>query len=152
MAKGRIARDDTAAAAGAAGAGAAALGAAAGAVRPDALPARGPEGGPRRLRALGRVPLRRALVVGGHDRPDGREFRHGVGTGRAASNKGFAEWGELLGDTVIASATLDRLLRHSHVLNIRGESYRLREKSQAGLFASHQALARSEGLNANYAT
>ena len=36
------------------------------------------------------------------------------------SNKGFGEWGELLGDTVIASAILDRLLHHSHVLNIRG--------------------------------
>ena len=38
------------------------------------------------------------------------------------SNKGFGEWGELL----------DRLLHHSHVINIRGESYRLREKRQAG--------------------
>ena len=56
------------------------------------------------------------------------------------SNKGFGEWGELLGDTVIASAVLDRLLHHSHVLNIRGESYRLREKRQAGLFSSHQLL------------
>ncbi len=37
------------------------------------------------------------------------------------SNKGFGEWGELLGDSVIASAVLDRLLHHSHVLNIRGE-------------------------------
>ena len=36
------------------------------------------------------------------------------------SNKGFGEWGELLGDTVIASAVLDRLLHHSHVLNIPG--------------------------------
>ena len=43
------------------------------------------------------------------------------------SNKGFGEWGELLGDTVIASAILDRLLHHSHVLNVQGESYRLRE-------------------------
>ena len=34
------------------------------------------------------------------------------------SDKGFGEWGELLGDTVIASAVLDRLLHHSHVLNI----------------------------------
>jgi IstB-like ATP binding protein len=34
------------------------------------------------------------------------------------------------------SAILDRLLHHSHVLNIRGESYRLREKRQAGLFGS----------------
>ena len=56
------------------------------------------------------------------------------------SNKGFGEWGELLGDNVIASAVLDRLLHHSHVLNIRGESYRLREKRQAGLFPSQQYL------------
>ena len=56
------------------------------------------------------------------------------------SNKGFGEWGELLGDTVIASAILDRLLHHSHVLNIRGESYRLREKRQAGLFPAQQHL------------
>ena len=46
------------------------------------------------------------------------------------SNKGFGEWGELLGDTVIASAVLDRLLHHSHVLNIRGESYRLRRSGK----------------------
>ena len=59
------------------------------------------------------------------------------------SNKGFGEWGELLGDTVIASAILDRLLHHSHVLNIRGESYRLREKRQAGLFPSLHYLAPS---------
>ena len=56
------------------------------------------------------------------------------------SNKGFAEWGELLGDTVIATAILDRLLHHSHVLNIRGESYRLRDKRQAGLLTSQQLL------------
>ena len=55
-------------------------------------------------------------------------------------NKGFGEWGELLGDTVIASAILDRLLHHSHVLNILGESYRLRENRQAGLFAAQQHL------------
>ena len=36
------------------------------------------------------------------------------------SNKGFGEWGELLGDSVIAAAILDRLLHHSHVLNIQG--------------------------------
>ncbi len=54
------------------------------------------------------------------------------------SNKGFAEWGEVLGDAVIATAILDRLLHHSHILNIRGESYRLREKKRAGLFAGRQ--------------
>ena len=67
------------------------------------------------------------------------------------SNKGFGEWGELLGDTVIASAVLDRLLHHSHVLNIRGESYRLREKRQAGLFSSHHLLGTSQdNANDNY--
>ena len=52
------------------------------------------------------------------------------------SNKGFAEWGEVLGDPVVATAILDRLLHHSHVLNIRGESYRLREKKRAGFFGT----------------
>ena len=56
------------------------------------------------------------------------------------SNKGFGEWGELLGDNVIASPVLDRLLHHSHILNVRGESYRLREKRQAGLLPSQQHL------------
>ena len=57
------------------------------------------------------------------------------------SNKGFAEWGEVLGDTVIATAILDRLLHHSHVLNIRGESYRLQEKRRAGLLGAPQTPA-----------
>ena len=63
------------------------------------------------------------------------------------SNKGFAEWGEVLGDAVIATAILDRLLHHSHVINIRGESYRLREKRRAGLFGGqplHQEVRARE--------
>ena len=60
--------------------------------------------------------------------------------------------GELLGDSVIASAVLDRLLHHSHVLNIRGESYRLREKRQAGLFPSqHTSAQRRRRPADNYA-
>ncbi len=55
------------------------------------------------------------------------------------SNKGFADWGGLLGDTVIATAILDRLLHHSHVLYC-GESYRLKDKRQAGLLTSHRLL------------
>ena len=51
------------------------------------------------------------------------------------SNKGFADWGEVMGDAVVATAILDRLLHHSHVINIRGDSFRLREKKQAGLFS-----------------
>ena len=67
------------------------------------------------------------------------------------STKGFGEWGELLGDTVIASAVLDRLLHHSHVLNIRGESFRLKEKRQAGIFSSHHLLGATPAKgNDNY--
>lgn len=42
------------------------------------------------------------------------------------SNKAFSEWAEFLGDPVIATAILDRLLHHCHVIQIRGASYRLR--------------------------
>ena len=44
------------------------------------------------------------------------------------SNKGFGEWGEIFGDDVIASAVLDRLLHHSTIINVKGESYRLKER------------------------
>lgn len=54
------------------------------------------------------------------------------------SNKSFANWGEVFGDPVIATAILDRLLHHSHVVNIRGESYRLKEKRRAGLYTAPQ--------------
>ena len=54
------------------------------------------------------------------------------------SNKGFGEWGELLGDTVIASAVLDRLLHHSHVLNIRGASGRNGRRASQQLNATPQ--------------
>jgi len=50
------------------------------------------------------------------------------------SNQSFTKWGEVFGDPVIATAILDRLLHHSVVLNIKGESYRLREKKKAGFW------------------
>lgn len=43
------------------------------------------------------------------------------------SNKGFEEWGAILSDEVMAAALIDRLMRHCHVVNIRGNSYRMRE-------------------------
>ena len=43
------------------------------------------------------------------------------------SNRGFKEWGEIFGDNVIAAALLDRLLHRATVLEIAGNSYRLRE-------------------------
>ena len=42
------------------------------------------------------------------------------------SNRSFAEWGEVFGDTVVATALLDRLLHHAIVVRIEGASYRLR--------------------------
>ncbi len=46
------------------------------------------------------------------------------------SNKSFSEWGEILGDSVMASAVLDRILHHGIVVNIRGDSYRLKERKK----------------------
>jgi DNA replication protein DnaC len=51
------------------------------------------------------------------------------------SNKSFVDWGEIFGDQVLATAILDRLLHHATTLNIKGESYRLKEKRKAGLLA-----------------
>lgn len=42
------------------------------------------------------------------------------------SNRGFAEWGQVFADSVVASAILDRLLHHSTVMNIKGKSFRMR--------------------------
>ena len=49
------------------------------------------------------------------------------------SNQSLGAWGDVFGDSVIAAAILDRLLHHSITVNIKGESYRLREKLKAGL-------------------
>lgn len=46
------------------------------------------------------------------------------------SNRGFSEWGEVFGDTVVAAALLDRLLHHAIVIEIAGNSYRLREHAK----------------------
>ena len=43
------------------------------------------------------------------------------------SNRGFAEWGEVFGNAVVATALLDRLLHHAVVVHIEGASYRLRQ-------------------------
>ena len=43
------------------------------------------------------------------------------------SNRGFAEWGDVFGDPVVATALLDRLLHHAIVIQIEGSSYRLRQ-------------------------
>ena len=53
------------------------------------------------------------------------------------SNKGFSEWASVFAsDEVLTAAILDRLLHHGTVINIRGRSYRLRDKLQAGTVAA----------------
>lgn len=49
------------------------------------------------------------------------------------TNRSVNEWGEIFGDSVVAAAILDRLLHHSQVLTIRGDSYRLKAKRKSGL-------------------
>ena len=44
------------------------------------------------------------------------------------TNKPFSKWNEIFGDTTVANAILDRLLHHSHVINITGRSYRIKDK------------------------
>src|ERR1700682_5039218 len=53
-----------------------------------------------------------------------------------SSNQSYGAWGTIFGDPLIATAILDRLLHHSTTVNIRGESYRLKERLKAGLIPS----------------
>ena len=58
------------------------------------------------------------------------------------SNQSLTGWGQVFGDQIIATAILDRLLHHSTIVNVKGDSYRLKEKRKAGL------LTRSEPFTA----
>ena len=59
--------------------------------------------------------------------------RYERGSIMITSNQSLGAWGDVFGDPVIASAILDRLLHHSITINIKGESFRLKEKLKAGL-------------------
>lgn len=61
------------------------------------------------------------------------------------SNQTFAAWGDVFGDRVIATAILDRLLHHAVTLNIRGNSYRLKEKLKAGLVRNLEDNSSQQG-------
>lgn len=54
------------------------------------------------------------------------------------SNQSFGAWGEVFGDRIIATAILDRVLHHAITINIRGNSYRLKEKLKAGLIRAEE--------------
>ena len=74
-------------------------------------------------------------------RGNGRQLKHYIpGLARVRAASIFA------GDPAIASAILDRLLHHSHIINIRGDSYRLNEKREAGLF-DHSLPLKEGGEN-----
>ncbi len=60
--------------------------------------------------------------------------RYEKGSVILTSNLPFGQWGQIFAhDTALTSAMLDRVLHHSHILQIKGESYRIKEKKQAGL-------------------
>jgi len=54
--------------------------------------------------------------------------RYEVGSIILTSNRAFDEWGSVFGDEVIAAAIIDRLVHHSHIFNIAGKSYRVKDK------------------------
>jgi DNA replication protein DnaC len=60
------------------------------------------------------------------------------------SNKSFEEWGEIFGDDVMAAALIDRLLHHCHVVNIRGNSYRMRHHAELWTTLNSPAAAADE--------
>lgn len=60
------------------------------------------------------------------------------------SNKSFLDWGDIFNDHVLATAILDRLLHHATTLNIKGESYRLKEKRRAGLLTQSRPTPLTE--------
>jgi DNA replication protein DnaC len=49
------------------------------------------------------------------------------------SNKTFGKWGEIMSDDAVATATLDRLLHHAHVVSLQGESYRMKDRLRIGV-------------------
>ena len=59
--------------------------------------------------------------------------RHKRGSILLTSNQVLAEWGRTLGDDVVATPILDRLLHHSQMITIQVDSYRLRTKHRAGM-------------------
>jgi DNA replication protein DnaC len=65
--------------------------------------------------------------------------RYERGSMLITTNQTITQWGHVFGDETIAAAVLDRVLHHSHVLVIQGDSFRLRQKKRAGLLGSTNA-------------
>src|SRR5437016_2610690 len=67
------------------------------------------------------------------------------------SNKSYGEWGSIFGDSIIATAILDRLLHHSTTINIRGESYRLKDRRKGARTGRGGGRGSFLGLGLRYA-
>ena len=75
--------------------------------------------------------------------------RYERGSTILTSNLVFSKWTTIFAnDKVVTTAILDRVLHHSHIINIQGDSYRLKEKKEAGLF-SQENIKNTEELNSN---
>jgi DNA replication protein DnaC len=77
--------------------------------------------------------LRGVNASGAEDLYELIQGRYEKGSLVLTSNRHPSEWGELFGDTLLASAALDRLTHHARVTQIQGESYRQRERKQRGV-------------------
>jgi hypothetical protein len=73
--------------------------------------------------------------------------RYTKGSIIVTSNKSYLEWGGVFGDEVAAAAILDRLLHYSTTVNIRGESYRLKDRKRADV---RRALDQADRLTSGW--
>jgi len=62
------------------------------------------------------------------------------------SNKGFEEWGDIFGDDVMAAALIDRLVHHCHIVNIRGNSYRMKNHADLSAVLRSGSLDRTPSV------
>lgn len=91
---------------------------------------------------LGYLPLDKA---GAHDLFQIIAKRYEIGSLIVTSNLNFGQWDQTLaGDNALAAALLDRLLHHAHVIPLKGESYRLKDKRKAGLIERRTAANAAE--------
>jgi DNA replication protein DnaC len=58
--------------------------------------------------------------------------RYEHGSIMITTNKPFGKWSEIMSDDAIATATLDRLLHHAHVISLKGDSYRMKDRIKTG--------------------
>lgn len=58
--------------------------------------------------------------------------RYESGSMIITTNKSFSKWGEIMSYDAVATATLDRLLHHAHVISLKGDSYRMKDRLKIG--------------------